>query len=153
MVANLLQLYLHGFSGMLDIPIGPDGRFGSRPLPSYWSDADHHPFLMDVEGAPAGFVFVRRGSVITGDEGVWDVAEFFVARGYRRKGLGTRAAHAVWERFPGTWEVRVVKQNPKAKAFWSRAIADFTGTAVEPFCAEKDGFAFDVFSFESKPGA
>lgn len=52
----------------------------------------------------------------------WDMGEFFVLRRYRRLGLGRVAAGAVLGRFPGRWEVRQVRTNPAATAFWRTAI-------------------------------
>lgn len=69
----------------------------------------------------AGFVFAKRGLEVSSDESVWDVAEFFIIRRYRRRGIGTEVAHEVWRRFPGQWEVRVLKTNDTAKEFSERA--------------------------------
>lgn len=81
------------------------------------------------------------------------MAEFFVVRGWRRRGMGTRAAHAVWRRFPGMWEVRVTQANVTAQPFWAGAIAIFTGQAVHPVDVKKAGERWSLFSFESKRGA
>ena len=77
-LANLLQLYAHDFSEFHDVDLGPDGRFVYASLPLYWSEPDRHPFLVRVDGRLAGFVLVKRGSEVSGDKTVWDMAEFFV---------------------------------------------------------------------------
>ena len=41
-LANLLELYIYDFSEVVDVPLGPDGRFGYKGLPQYFIDADHH---------------------------------------------------------------------------------------------------------------
>jgi len=147
-LANLLQLYAHDFSEFHDIELGEDGRFRYEHLPLYWSDPDRHAFLIRVNRKLAGFVLVKRGSEISGVKTVWDMAEFFIVRRYRRHGIGTGAAHAVWNRFPGLWEVRVMQSNP-AHHFWERAISVFTGAAIESIRFEKDGESWHLFSFES----
>jgi predicted acetyltransferase len=96
---------------------------------------------------------VKRGSEISGDEAVWDVAEFFVLRGYRRRGIGTHVAHEVWKQFPGPWEVRVMDSNVGARDFWTHAISTMTGQAIQPVRVAKDGKWWTLFSFESKGGA
>jgi predicted acetyltransferase len=96
---------------------------------------------------------VRRGSQISGDVNIWDVAEFFIVRGYRRVGVGRNVEQEVWEKFPGTWEVRVIDRNPKAKYFWGCAINEFLGEMIEPLPFDKDGEGWHVFSFESKRAA
>jgi predicted acetyltransferase len=149
-LANLLELYAHDFSEFHDLAIGADGRFGYKCLPLYWSEPGRHPFLVRVEGELAGFVLVKRGSEVSGNETVWDMAEFFVIRGYRRRGIGTHVAHEVWRRFPGLWEVRVMEANVSAQQFWARAISIFTGKAIDLVRVENDGKCWKLFSFESK---
>jgi predicted acetyltransferase len=148
-LANMLELYAHDFSEFFDLKLGADGRFGYERLPLYWKEPGRHPFFIKAGGRLAGFVFVRRGSEVSGDEGVWDVAEFFVVRGLRGRGVGTEAAHEVWRKFPGRWEVRVIDRNRRAKEFWARAIKDFIGEAVEPTPFDEGGEGWHVFSFES----
>jgi predicted acetyltransferase len=152
-LANMIELYAHDFSEFVDLKLGPDGRFGYEHLHLYWEEPGRHPFLVKAGGRLAGFVLVRRGSEVSGDADVWDVAEFFVARGFRRLGVGTQAAHEIWRMFPGRWEVRVMGWNRKAKEFWARAIGEFLGEAVEPVTFDKGGEGWRLFSFESKPAA
>jgi len=149
-LANLLELYVHDFSQLCHIEIGPDGRFGYDRLPLYWSESNRHPFLVRIDGNLAGLVFVKRGSEISGDATVWDMAEFFVLRGYRRRGFGTEVAHQVWKQFPGQWEVRVMKPNVVALRFWRNAIAKFTGNAIRPIHIRRHAQSLRLFSFESK---
>jgi len=146
-LANLLQLYAHDFSEFHDVELGPDGKFTYNPLPLYWSDPRRRPFLVWVEGKLAGFVLTKRGSVISGDLKVWDLAEFFVLRAFRRRGVGTRAARQLWRQLPGLWEVRVMQANVSAQYFWARAIYAFTGMTIEPERVEIDGELWKVFSF------
>ena len=148
-LANLLELYIHDFSSFFDLKLGADGRFGYSRLPLYWTEPGRHPFLIRVDGQLAGFALVRRGSEISDDENVWDLAEFFIARGFRRRGTGRRAAHLLWRRFPGQWEIRVYDQNQPAHAFWIRAITAFLGEPARPTAFSQDGKASYVFSFRS----
>jgi len=151
-LANLFELYVYDFSELLDLHLGPDGRFGYSGLPMYWSDPARHPFLVRLDGNLAGFALVKKGSEVSDDESVWDMVEFFVVRGYRRRGIGMEAAHQVWRRLPGKWEVRVMQANPRALPFWERAVAAFTGEAIRPAPVEKSGKRWHVFSFESRGG-
>jgi predicted acetyltransferase len=149
-LANLLELYAHDFSEFHDLELGTDGRFGYRHLPLYWSEPGRHPFLVTMDGKLAGLVFVKRGSEISGSESIWDMAEFFVVRGYRRRGIGTEIAHQVWRRFPGLWEVRAMQSNPPACHFWERTISEFIGKTVPSVLVETGGECWHLFSFESR---
>lgn len=148
-LANLLELYIHDFSEFLNVAPGPDGRFGYPRLPLYWSDPGRHPFLVKVDGQWAGFALVKQGSEVSNNADVWDIAEFFVLRGYRRQGIGTQIAHDVWKKLPGRWEVRVIASNTPARDFWAAAIASFAGKSIHPVRLGKDGEWWDVFSFDS----
>jgi predicted acetyltransferase len=149
-LANLLELYAHDFSEFRDIEIGPDGRFGYNPLPLYWSEADRHPFLVKVNGRLAGLILVKRRSEVSGDATVWDMAEFFILRGYRKHGIGTQAARQVWKQFSGRWEVRVMESNLLAFRFWVNAISKFMGETVRPTRIKRGTECWRLFSFESK---
>ena len=142
-LANLLELYAHDFSEFLDIKMSPDGRYGYAQLPLYWREPNRHPLLVRVDGNLAGFVLVK------GDENGWDMAEFFVVRRYRRRGIGSEIAHKVWRQFPGRWAVRVMESNQSAQQFWERVIRAFAGESVHAVRVEKDGTGWQVFSFET----
>jgi len=148
-LANLLELYAHDFSEFLDLELGADGRFGYKRLALYWSEPGRQPFLVRIDGKLAGLVLVKKGSDVSGNTTVWDMAEFFVIRGYRRRGIGTQIAHEVWKRFPGAWEVRVMESNIPAYHFWARAISRFMGEEIHSVRVEKSGECWNLFSFES----
>jgi predicted acetyltransferase len=150
---NLLELYSHDFSEFQELSLGADGRFGYKSLPLYWSEPARYPFLVRMDGKLAGLVFVKRGSEVSGSEAIWDMAEFFIVRAYRRRGAGTQTAHEIFRRFPGLWEVRVMPSNVSACRFWARAISSFTGGAVHPARVGKDRKLWELYSFESKPSA
>jgi predicted acetyltransferase len=142
-LANLIELYAHDFSEFREMELGEDGRFGYLGLPLYWRDPERHPFIVRVKGNLAGFVLVKQVS------GVWDMAEFFVVRRYRGRGMGMQIAQTVLRRFPGRWEVRVMEANHSAHLFWERAISAFVGETIPAARVEKDGRWWRVFSFNS----
>jgi predicted acetyltransferase len=151
-VANLFELYAHDFSEFHDVEPGEDGRFGFSKLPLYWSDPKRRAFLIQCRGKLAGFALVKQGSEVTEDDSVWDMAEFFVLRRYRRDGVGTEAARQIWTRYPGRWEVRVMEANKAAQAFWTRAIESVLDRAITPLrvrIADRDWL---VFALDSAPG-
>jgi predicted acetyltransferase len=151
-LANLLELYAHDFSELRRLNLREDGRFGYEALPLYWTEPGRFPFLIKMDGSLAGLVLVKRGAGISGVEVVWDMAEFFVVRGCRRRGVGTQAALEVCGRFPGAWEVRVMQKNDAARLFWAKAVSLFTGEQSHPVAFEQGGDAWVLFSFESRGG-
>ncbi len=148
-VANLFQLYAHDFSEFHDVEIGDNGRFGYEKLPLYWSEPNRHAFLLRCGQRLAGFALLKKGSEITKRENVWDMAEFFVLRRYRRYGVGTEAARQIWTRFPGQWEIRVMASNKAAYKFWAHAISTVLGEVISPIRVEIGDRNWYVFSFNA----
>jgi predicted acetyltransferase len=123
---NLMQLYVHDFSefwaGGPDGDLGADGRFGDYPLDPYWSQPNHFPLLLRASGQLIGFALVNDEGH-SGQPTERNVAEFFIARKYRRGGFGTAAAHGLFDRWPGRWEAAVARRNVGALPFWRGAVA------------------------------
>jgi hypothetical protein len=64
------------------VELGADGRFGYRNLELYWLEPERRfPFLVRYDARVVGFVLATRGSPVTDDPNVFDIAEFlcFVA--------------------------------------------------------------------------
>jgi predicted acetyltransferase len=154
LLANLLELYIHDMSEVFPhVQLGPDGRFGYRRLPLYWSEPDRRfAFLIRCDARIGGFVLVTRGSPAVSDPNVLDVAEFFVVRQYRRAGIGRQAAFLLWDRFPGKWIVRVLETNQGALAFWRATVAAFTGGAFTETVLSSPPNVWRVFSVENGRG-
>jgi len=149
-LANLIELYAHDFSEFLTIDLGEDGRFNYPTLPLYWTEPDHHPFLIRIDNKLAGFALIKKGSEVFDNPHVWDLAEFFILRRYRRHGAGLMAAHKLWALFPGPWEVRVMQANTAAQPFWAKAIASFLGKEIAPLRIEQGERRLFLYSFISE---
>jgi predicted acetyltransferase len=78
-------------------------------------------------GEIAGFALVTRGSPATFDPTDLDLAEFFVLRGYRRSGVGRRAAGRLWDAVRGNWVVRVSDANGAGLHFWRDVVREYAG--------------------------
>ena len=126
-VQNLFALYAHDMSEFAGVDVGADGKFAMpASLASYWEGPDlseRYPFLVRADGEIAGFALVRR---ITAEPVTYDMGEFFILRKYRRSGLGRHVACALFDRFPGNWEVREMPANTVAQMFWRRIIGRYT---------------------------
>ncbi len=122
---NMLQFYVHDFSelwaGRRDGELDQHGRFARYPLDDYWQNRGKLPLLFWRDGHPVGFALLDRTSH-TGAAPDRNMREFFVVRKHRRSGTGTAAAHAIFSRYPGSWETAVVRRNIAALAFWRKAV-------------------------------
>jgi len=147
---NLLHLYIHDFSEFLGMKPSEEGWFSYPALPLYWSESGRAAFLIRSEGSLVGFALVSQGSMVSGDSTVFDLAEFFVVRGVRRRGVGRAAAHDLFRSFPGKWEVRVAAFNVPAMKFWRNVIEQYAGGLfqIEEWTRD-DGSRWNVLRFTS----
>jgi predicted acetyltransferase len=146
---NLYQLYAYDFSEMIELELDASGRFSPKEFGAYFLDDWRHPFLIFARGQLAGFALVHQKSRLSGDLGVADMAEFFVVRRYRRQGVGSSAAHELFRKFAGRWEVRQTPNNQAATAFWRRVIGQFTGRAFHEAEVSNEHWRGPVQSFDS----
>lgn len=127
-ITNLMQAYLHDLSEFAaDIDLADDGRFDLGDyFDVFWTEEVRHPFLIVHADRLAGFALIREY-----EPGAFSMSEFFILRAHRRNGVGTRAAYALFQHFPGTWRVAQDKGNTQAQAFWRRIIGEFTDSRFE----------------------
>nr|WP_295889037.1 GNAT family N-acetyltransferase [uncultured Devosia sp.] len=117
-IANLIQLYLYDMTDSMPFPVGRDGRFEYRFFDRFW----RFPYLIHSGSEIAGFAFVIDECPLTGRKPCWFMAEFFVLKAYRRRGVGQAAVAAILDRHPGDWHVGVPLANAPAQAFWGGAL-------------------------------
>jgi predicted acetyltransferase len=133
-VDNLFQLYVHDFAEFWEtrrVELGPDGRFPPYPpLAAYWSEPGCEPLLIRADGELAGFALIDRHSH-SGLPTDFNMGEFFVARHYRREGVGRAAARMVMRQRPGQWEIAVARRNAPALPFWRQLAAEVAAGEVE----------------------
>ena len=144
---NLAELYAHDFSEHVPLDVKSTGRFEVSLGDRWWTDG-HYPFFIRCDEKLCGFALVRRGSKFTGAMDVMDVAEFFVVRGARRRKVGATAAHALFNAFPGGWEIRVRQSNAAALKFWARAVEAWIGRPVAGAHVSLEGVDWNVLRIE-----
>jgi predicted acetyltransferase len=143
-IEGLMQFYIYDWSEMEKpeskaFAFNADGQFDPYPgLSDYWGKPDHWPFLIDVDGHAAGFALLDTHSHLTGGHIERNMAEFFVARKHRRRGVALEAVHQILRQHPGLWEIAIAERNIAAKLFWPKVIESGPGIG-ELNLAEGDG--------------
>ena len=117
-ITNLIQLYLHDLTDYMPFPVGSDGRFEYDFLERFW----RYPYFIMSGEEIAGFALVIDECPLTGRTPCWFMAEFFVLRAYRGRGLGRAALDLALEAHPGSWHIAVPHANSAAQQFWPRAL-------------------------------
>ncbi|MFD1149178.1 GNAT family N-acetyltransferase [Saccharothrix hoggarensis] len=129
-LANLIQLYQHDFSEIRDdLPLTRHGTFAYPYLDHYFTEPAREAYFVEAAGELAGFALARAD---VDGEGSWNVAEFFVARRHRRRGVARAAARLLFARHPGEWTLTFDHANAAAAAFWRSATASVAeGPVIE----------------------
>lgn len=151
---NLLELYSYEFSELDGEDVNEFGLYDYEYLDHYWTDTDRFPFLVRVDGKLAGFVLLRRASYIHGElaesqQAPMSVAEFFVVRKYRRKGIGSQIITNIFDQFPGRWEVAQMAGHHVAQSFWKRVIRDYTNGEFDEVFVNSENWNGPVQVFET----
>jgi predicted acetyltransferase len=112
LIESLLDDYLRELSEHRDVPVGATDSARYPYLDAYWSEPGRHAFLIKRSGDIVGFALVRDPAS-TGSA-IHQLAEFYIKPESRRSGIGHHAVLAIWEKFPGEWELQVHAQNSSA---------------------------------------
>lgn len=121
-VRHLMELYQHDFSELDGTDLDDYGQYGYYDLDCYWINPNFVPYVLKVDGKWAGFALVND-EVYLG-ENSRAIGEFFVARKYRRHGVGKRFASAILRETPASWEICIINENPCALAFWQKLLTE-----------------------------
>jgi predicted acetyltransferase len=74
---------------------------------------------------PVGFAMVARQTNAS-RAADFRMAEFFIERVSRRRGLGRSAVRLIFDRFAGRWEILEYSRNPAAVNFWRNVVSAYT---------------------------
>ena len=143
---QMLELYNYDFSEFSNDDINEYGYFGYEHIDAYWNEEGRYPFFIRANAKLAGLVLERSCCEHNNLPNPHNIAEFFVMKKYRHKGVGRAAAMKIFDMFPGGWEISQWINNLPAHNFWSKVIAEYTNGNYDTFTAAEageTGFTFD----------
>ena len=107
--------------------LGEVGHREPDQISRWFADSGSYPLLILKSAAAVGFAMVARVAALAGRPPVdYRMAEFFIARSERRRGIGQTAVQIIFNRFAGRWEINEYLRNPVAVNFWRRVVAAHT---------------------------
>ena len=123
LIRNLYQYYAYESSGWEQEDVEADGRFyiHDEHLARYWQDPRWSANLLLVDGFIAGFLLIEDSEVPGID--ALELADLFILKRYRRKGIGRAIATQVLCSGEANWLVRFYDQDEVSQAFW-RTVLD-----------------------------
>ena len=91
---QMLELYNYDFSEFSNDDINEYGYFGYEHIDDYWNEEGRHPFFIKVNGKLAGLVLVRSCCEHNNLPNPHNIAEFFVMKKYRQRGVDRYEVHS-----------------------------------------------------------
>ncbi len=163
-INNIYPLYLHDLS---EIWGNKPNRYGIYEDNDTMTLSEQHkvfdiwwekpsvlfPFLITVDGLPAGLAFVATPPYIPCPPNInYYLNEFFLLRPFRGIGVGEEAARQVFEHFTGNWELQTgsMERNRKAQMFWRKILASYTDGKYSESHVEYEDRNMLVFRFANE---
>ena len=111
---------------------GEHGPRDAELFARWFRDKNSHPLLILEADRPVGFALVSRPLMApAGGTPQYRLADFFIRRNFRRRGIGRVAATLIFSRFAGRWLVTETAGNTEAIHFWRIVLASYTGGSYE----------------------
>ena len=134
-IQNMGRFYVYDMSEFLGFEEGweipNNGLFECIDFKKYWETKDAFPFLIRYHDDLIGFAIIdKKGSDPSID---FNMAQFFILRKFKNKGVGKHVAQMCFDKFRGTWEVMIIPENTGAYEFWKKAITDYTNNNFEEY--------------------
>lgn len=128
---NLINLYEYDISEFNGSEPNYFGVFEYLFLDHYWTsqgieEEGRIPYLLKANGKLVGFVLINNVSCLNRKDITYNIAEFFILRNWRRRGIGKEVAFKLFSKHVGKWEVAQERENTKAQSFWRSIINEYT---------------------------
>lgn len=153
-ICNLARFYAYDISEFYgDDPewgVTEDGMYDSEiDFKKYFEDSNASLSLIRYKGKLAGFIIIDKNSI--DPTGEFNMAQFFIVRTYKGRGLGKYCAFHYFRKFMGLWEINVLPKNESAYKFWRSIIAEYTNNNFsEKTLKNKNGKERIIFHFSTK---
>lgn len=154
-IQNMGRFYVYDMSEYMGNEEGwaipEDGLYECIDFKKYWEDKNSYPFLVRYKNEIAGFVIVdKKGSSPDVD---FNMAQFYILRKFKNKGIGRYVAQACFKQFPGIWEVMIMPGNEGAYRFWKVVIKHYTNNNFTEYTnniAHLNNNKKNIIKFDSK---
>lgn len=150
---NMGRFYTYDLSEYMGWEMPENGLYESMDFKKYLLDETAHTFLIRHDAELAGFIMIdKKGS---DNEIDFNMAQFFIIRKFKGKGIAKYVATQCFSQFKGIWEIMIMPGNKGAYQFWQSVIRQYTQgifteyTRCNPHLGntEKNMFRFDSKKF------
>jgi predicted acetyltransferase len=133
-IAGIYRDYLNDLSASatgLFPALAEVGHRAPDQLHGWFLEANTRVLTVLYSEEPVGFAKIKLLRAPAGKTPEFAMAEFFIARAWRRRGIGTQAVRLILDRFTGRWLISELTRNDTAVRFWRRVVAAYTGGAYQ----------------------
>ena len=116
--------------------------FEYKYFDSYFTDNNRYAYFIKEKGTNRLLGFVMVNEYMQKYMNGHSIAEYLVIPKYRRNKIGKKIAFAIFDKFPGNWEVKPSYNSEKAYKFWKKTIEEYTNYNYE--------FSDGIFMFNNK---
>ena len=103
--------------------LADSGQRESEQADRLFADAQVRVLTICYAGEPVGFA---RIGVRVHSPAEFSMADFFIARAWRRRGIGAEAVRLILDRFEGAWLITELLRNDPAVQFWRQVVGSYT---------------------------
>jgi predicted acetyltransferase len=137
---RLLQFELYE----LGMEPGADGVIDwGESLDKFFDDPNCIPLFLTGGEAFIGFALIKTSRSLRGPDGVSNgvmnlLAELYILRPWRRKGVGTAAVQRIFRSYPGEWVVTTWPDEARV-AFWRSVMSHAPEMSCQEYCPGEHG--------------
>lgn len=105
-------------------PLLPEiGQREPEQLDRLFADTEARVLTICYANEPVGFAKIRLRVASPAE---FSMADFFIARAWRRRGIGAQAVRLILDRFEGAWLITEHLRNEPAVQFWRQVVSGYT---------------------------
>ncbi len=114
---NINQKYLYEMTLYYSDDMDENGNYQYGYFDAYFTESERKAYFIFEGENIVGFVMINTYSYL-GHEPDNVIAEFTIFPSYRHRGIATKAAYLILNKFPGKWEIKFNEKNIGAKKLW-----------------------------------
>ncbi len=146
---NLASYYAYDMSEYMGWAQEKDGTHSvGMDYIKYFNDENIFPFIIKYQDELAGFVIIDKN--VSDPSNDFNIAQFFILRKFKGKGLGRSVAGQCFDKFRGKWEVFVMPKNDGAYQFWRKAIKSYTHGKFKEYTRNVGKSIRNIFEFNNR---
>ncbi len=148
--SNLLEKYLEEINNYEYIEKDKKDLRGPKWLEYFYETSVHFGYFIEFNNEICGFVLVCNKCFYSSDDRYF-LSEFYIAKEYRRLGLGKDAATRLFTTLKGKWELSVHPRNLTSIRFWDSVLENLCPNKYNVFKGISgvfDSVDANIYTFE-----